>query len=263
MAGYFGTSDQQRLQARAEKHAAIIAATHGACQAGRMLGCDDADALGWDRIEAILASDGVLGFRLLPAGRLGDVEAGLAARGYRLDRWDLFLAGREAVLAACEPIVAAGLPAGFAELGPFLQPEGADLRRVQRLMVDCGIVPFSGSLLVGQVGPAVTVALADRHGEVAATAHCYLPHNEHSSHHRYAWGGLVAVSGACRGLGLGRYINARMLVAACGQLGASHVYELVSADNVASRRMVAACGLRHDPDLVCGVATAAVTRFSR
>jgi len=41
MAGYFGTSTQQRLQAQAEANVDFIKATPGACQTGRMMGCDD------------------------------------------------------------------------------------------------------------------------------------------------------------------------------------------------------------------------------
>jgi hypothetical protein len=45
-----------------------------------------------------------------------------------------------------------------------------------------------------------------------------------------------------------------MIVSVFSDLGATHVYELVSAKNIPSRRMVGSCGLRHEPDLVCGIA---------
>jgi hypothetical protein len=54
---------------------------------------------------------------------------------------------------------------------------------------------------------------------------------------------------------LGNYINACMIVSVFHDLGATHVYELVSASNVPSRRMVTSCGLRHAQGLVCGIAT--------
>ena len=85
--------------------------------------------------------------------------------------------------------------------------------------------------------PAMTVAVGDRNGTIAAAAHGYLPHNAHSAYHRHAWGGLVAVAGAQRGKGLGNYINAQMIVSVFRELDATHLYELVSASNVPSRRM--------------------------
>ena len=60
---------------------------------------------------------------------------------------------------------------------------------------------FSGSMLVGDVAPATTVAIGDRDGNVVAAAHGYLPHNTYSDYHLHAWGGLVAVADSHRGRG--------------------------------------------------------------
>lgn len=54
--------------------------------------------------------------------------------------------------------------------------------------------------------------------------------------------------------GLGNYINARMIVSVFRDLDATHVYELVSASNAPSRRMVMSCGLRQEQGLGCGIA---------
>lgn len=254
MAGYFGTPRQQSLQKAAEARAELIRETPGACQNGRMAGCDDLDRLGWERIDAALDEDGACGFRLIPAGRAGDLAAHLAERGFRLDTWDVFVGARETVLAVAKSIIARGLPAGLADLDRPSDPEGADTARIQALIGAAGVVPFSGSLLVGAAGPATTVSIGRRDGTIAAAAHGYLPHNRHSPWRSHAWAGLVAVAEAERGKGLGVAINARIVAAVFRDLGASHVYELVSATNEASRRMVAACGLAPRPDLLCGIA---------
>ena len=70
-----------------------------------------------------------------------------------------------------------------------------------------------------------------------------------------AWGGLVAVAEEARGHGLGTFINAAHLADVFGELDTTHVYELVSATNLPSRRMVEACGLRLERSLVGGAAT--------
>lgn len=85
MAGYFGTDEQQRLQALADASAAETAETPGACQAGRIMGSDDVNRFGWDRIDEIINRDGVFGFRLVPAGTADDIRARLLARGCRFD----------------------------------------------------------------------------------------------------------------------------------------------------------------------------------
>lgn len=256
MSGYFGTPLQQRLQAQAETSAAFIQATAGACQTGRTMGCDDPDRFGWERIDEFLARDGVCGFRLIAAEKVEELRSRLLERRCRLDTWDVFLADRASALAACEAILARRLPDGLAERDTPSGPEDGYTVRIQALMGAAGVVPFSGSLLVGAYGPSTTVAVGDADGAVVAAAHGYLPHNEHSPYHRYAWGGLVAVAESQRGKGLGNHINARMIASVFRDLGATHVYELVSASNLPSRRMVAACGLRPAPGLVCGIATA-------
>jgi RimJ/RimL family protein N-acetyltransferase len=264
MSGYFGTEAQQRLQAQAERSADFVRATPGACQTGRTMGCDDPDRFGWDRIDACLKQDGVFGFRLLPAGKAEEVRARLDARGVRFDTWDVYLADAVQALGPSERILAAGPPAGAVDLDAPTEPEGEAMRRIQALMGAAGVVPFSGSMLAGGFGPVVTAAVGDGTGAVIAAAHGYLPHNGHSPLARHAWGGLVAVAEAWRGRGLGAYVNARMVVGVFRDLGASHVYELVSASNLASRRMVESCGLRRAPGLVCGVATAGEgARFTR
>ncbi|BBK40838.1 hypothetical protein STVA_08580 [Allostella vacuolata] len=255
MSGYFGTETQKRLQARADASVNFINATAGACQTGRTMGCDDPDRLGWERIKEFLDRDGVCGFRLIPKGKVDELRSRLTMWNCRFDSWDVFLADRASALAASEEILAHGLPDGLTELDRPTDPEGARTVEVQALMSAAGVVPFSGSLLVGAFGPATTVAIGDDNGTVVATAHGYLPHNAHSAYHRHAWGGLVAVAESQRGKGLGNYINARMIVSVFRDLDATHVYELVSATNIPSRRMVESCGLHAEPALVCGIAT--------
>ena len=255
MAGYFGTDLQQRLQAQAEASAAFVRSTPGACQAGRMMGCDDPDALGWTYIDSFLTRDEVCGFRLLDANRVEALRAELVERGCRFDTWDVFLADRQTALAASDAILSRGLPDGLIDLDMPSEPEGGYTNQIQVSMSRAGLVPFSGSMLTGAVGPATTAAIGDGRGKLFATAHGYMPHNQFSPFARYGWGGLVAVDEAMRGKGLGSYVNARMIANVFRKLDATHVYELVSSTNIPSRRMVEACGLTREPALICGIAT--------
>lgn len=264
MSGYYGTETQQRLQAQAETSIDLINATAGLCQTGRMMGCDDLDRLGWDCIDEFLDRDGVCGFRLIPTDRTEELRSHLAERNFRFDSWDVSLGDMASALAASEAIITNELPDGLIELERPTEPEDAYTARIQKFMGTAGVVPFSGSLLVGALGPAITTVLGDRNGAIVAAAHGYLPHNAHSPYHRYAWGGLVAVAESQRGKGVGNYINARMILSVLQDLGATHVYELVSASNMPSRRMVASCGLRLEPGFLCGIATPnESTRFTR
>jgi hypothetical protein len=144
------------------------------------------------------------------------------------------------------------------------EPEGEYTRRIQSLMAGAGVVPFSGSLLTGRLGPATTVVVGNGSGTLVAAADSYLPHNSSSLYHRYAWGGLVAVAHEVRGHGVGSYVNARMVVSAFRDLGSEHVYEIVSATNEPSIRMVRGCGLERDTTVVSGIASReGSARFTR
>ncbi len=199
MSGYFGTEMQQRLQAQAEASVDFINATPGACQSGRLMGCDDPDQLGWERIEEFLDRDGIYGFRMIPAAEAEKLRSRLLRWNFRFDTWDVFLADQASALTASNAILLRGLPDGLADLDTPTEPEDEYTARIQALMGVAGIVPFSGSFLVGAMGPATTVAVGDRNGTIAAAAHGYLPHNAHSAYRRHAWGGLVAVAESQRG----------------------------------------------------------------
>lgn len=256
MAGYFGTEAQRRLQAQAEAGVGFINAAPGACQFGRIMGCDDPDRFGWDRIDAILARDGVCGFRLIPAAKAEILRSRLLEQNFRLDTWDVFRAEKAGALPACKAILKQGLPEDLTELGAPTGPEDDFTMRIQSLMAICGIAPFSGSMLTGACGPAVTVSVGGASKDPVAAAHGYLPHNAFSAYRHHAWGGLVAVAEYQRGKRLGNHINARLITSIFDNLGATHVYELVSATNLPSRRMAEACGLVHEPGLVSGIAVA-------
>ncbi len=254
MSGYFGTEEQQRLQKIAEESVDFVNATPGACQIGRILGCDDPDRLGWENVERVLDRDGAFAFRLIPAEKIEAIRRRLEARNFRLDMWDLFVGDREGALPASQEIVSSGPPQGLVLLDEPVDPLGEDTLSIQKLISNSGIVPFSGSMLVGELGPSTIVAVGDHNASPVSAAFGYFPHNRHSPWRSYGWGGLVCVDPTQRGKGLGRFVNAMVTVRVFSKLNATHIYELVSATNDASRRMVQSCGLKHEPHLVCGMA---------
>ncbi|TYC65843.1 hypothetical protein FMN63_26130 [Stappia sp. BW2] len=263
MAGYFGTKQQVQLQQRAEELYGWTMETPGACCNVRMLGTDAPEVLGFDTIFNSLEKDGVFGFRLLDTNGHADLENTLAEKGYRLDTWDVFVGDAEAIKAATTPILSRDLPDGLHTFSGLDGAEGPLTGSFQEFVAAAGIAPLSGSFLNGDHGSVVSVGVLDATGGFAACAHGYLPHNRHSPFCRYAWGGLVAVAPAHRGKGLGTYVNALMADACLTGLAASHLYELVSATNMTSRRMVEGCGLSLSRQLYSGLATSGAERFTR
>ena len=263
MAGYFGTPHQQHLQQRVDKLSGLLASTPGLCNAGRMISADDIDHVGFDAVLEMLELDGGFGFRLVPQARTSAITERLAAHGHRLDWWDTFMADSDVALDVSKRLVAPGPPSGFKHVNLSGLDPDAGYKEMQAFLVANGIAPFSGSMLAGEWTKAKAFALADDREEIVATSFAYMPHNDFSQFRDFAWAGLVAVSPEQRGKQLGTYINACAVVCAFRELGASTVYEQVSATNMASRRMVEACGLTLHPDLKSGLASTGGEVFTR
>jgi hypothetical protein len=264
MSGYFGNDAQRALQARVVAAIDWIRSTPGACIAGRLMGCDDFESLGWEAIDPLLDRDGVFGFRMIPVGKIAALSARLSQRGFRLDLWNVFVADRNAGLAAATRIAAAGLPDGISSADFPGEPDGERIVTVQRFMADNGVVPFPGIMLSGGICPSTGVTLLDQEGSLVATAYGYLPHNQFSPYRSYAFGGLAAVSDRYRGRRLGAYVNALMIERVFSALAAEWIYEMISESNLPSRRMAEACGLMLDPSIKAGIATRAdLPRFTR
>jgi len=192
-----------------------------------------------------------------------DLVGRLTPRGYRVDFWDTFIAGRSAAMSRVEEILANGLPGDLMQLDMAIEATSPIVRHVQEFMARNGIAPFSGSMLVGEIEPALTVVVAEPDGTIVATAHAYRPHNAHSPYHTTAWGGLIAVAESQRGRKLGTYVNAMMIRAAFEQLAVDRIYELASATNIPSRRMIEACGLSMEPNLKAATAGPQGEKFTR
>lgn len=262
MPGYFGTDVQAALQRRTDDHAEWLFSTPGFCHPGRFFATDALELVDWDMIFEILDRDGVFGFRLLPVAHEAEVVRRLGERSCRIDFWEILVATAADAQAAAGRIVADGLPDGLHYAALPEDAEAGGVAAVQAFLAENGIVPFSGSMLIGEFRPAVTLAVADDRNRIVAVAHAYRPHNDHGGFGGWAWGGLVAVAPDHRGGGLGRFVNARMIEVGIDRLDASHVYEQVAATNVPSRRMVEASGLRLDPRWRSGIAVRDGGRFT-
>ncbi len=263
MSEYFGTEQQKKMQARVESAAEWISQTPGACNPGRFMGTDDPGLLGWSTIFETLENDGIYSFQLVRSNELEDITRKLAEHRYRIDLWDVFVATSAQVKPAVLNILGNGLPDEFRIISASEITEHNNILKFQSFLATNGIAPFSASMLAGEYGPATSVAIADKAGELAAVAHGYFPHNKHSPHCQNAWCGLVAVSPEYRGKSLGKFVNARLIANCIDDLGAKMVHQYVASSNVVSRKMVQSSGLMLEPDLSCGLAVSGGERFTR
>src|SRR6476620_702499 len=92
MSGYFGTDIQRALQKLVFESLPTIAATRGLCNSGRLIATDQPEALGADTLKEMMASNGVLGFRVLNPIQFKTHIAPFESQGNRIDTWDVFMA---------------------------------------------------------------------------------------------------------------------------------------------------------------------------
>lgn len=249
----FGSANQQSLQAAALAGIEAARSTPGAVFAARMAGTDDPDRLGWATIEKVLSEQGALTFRMIPAAECARIERHLARLGCHIVWWDVFEGKRADVETACNAILQQ-TPAELRRLRAPECPTDRLISHVQEFMDACGVAPLPGWVLAGRAGPAALIILASSDGSIAATAFAYFPYNRFSPHRETAWGGLVCVRDELRGLGVGAYTNALMLIAAFGDLGSSRVHEFARAINLQSCRMIERCGLLRNERFRSGIA---------
>ncbi|MCB1493250.1 MAG: GNAT family N-acetyltransferase [Rhodobiaceae bacterium] len=260
---YAGTLEQQALQARVDIAMDWIMRTPGACNGGRVLATDDPERLGWDTIAAILERDRAFAFRLLPVIEMNIIADRLEGMGYRLDTWTVFSTGATTIRSKAWPIALDGPPEGYSELVIDEVTSPRVVAEFLEFIASRGLVPFSSAMMTGMLGPVEAVAAVDGDGRIVGSGFGYFPHNRFSDHAYAAWLGLLAVDEACRGKGVGQWINARVAMGLVERLGAQMVYELIADHNALSRRVVETCGFTRDPSLLSGIATRGRTRYTR
>ncbi|WP_157961708.1 GNAT family N-acetyltransferase [Acuticoccus kandeliae] len=230
--------------------------TPGACHAGRAIGTDDPDRLGWDIIEQHAQEDGIFVFRHVPAETQPEIAARVGAWGFGLHSWRIFHGTADEIRARRRP---SPTPAGYriaVEAGPEPLAEVMDFLRRQ------GIAPLTVRTLSGEAGPVALVVARDEAGAIGATAFGYFGFNAHSPWHRTAWCGLVAVDEAARGAGLGRAVNDAAIEAMLAH-GAEAIVEYAAEDNIPSRRMIEGSGLVMREDILTCGATRGGARHTR
>ncbi|WP_319825786.1 GNAT family N-acetyltransferase [Thalassovita sp.] len=254
---------KERLRRKAVASVGWVNATPGACNAGRFLGTDDPDLLGWDTIRACLDEDGIFGFRLVATDRCDILSARLARMGFRIDFWDVFTAGADSVREACSREIVTDPPDGVDLLTGAEALSPGNVAEAFACMERNGLAPMDAAFLSGEAIPSALVTATEPSGRVVATAYGYFPHNDFSPNARNAWGGLVSVDPDYRARGLGVLVNAHMLLDCIDRMGAERVHELVARTNTPSRRVLERCGLKLDEGLRCGIAQMGQERFTR
>ena len=246
-----GGAAQLALQRAVWERSAQTLGRRGFFHGGRLIGIDDLEGLGDAQVSGIYDAVGAVIVKFIPAGLEADFIERFAGPERRFTGWDVFIGGVAARETARAFVENYPLAAGWklSELTPDAPP--GTITEIQAVQEMSGVAPVPGYYQRGKAVPAVVAMLRDDMGNVVATAQAYERHHIDSPWSGYIFAGMVAVHAAHRRKSLGTLINSFVVARAFERLNCSHVYEHARIDNLASRGMIEASGLRVDSRYRC------------
>lgn len=260
---FSGSDNQVRVQKQIRDRQPWIARTPGVANGGRLLHFVEPEAVGWDRVRELANEDRLAGF---PAVRGAETIAAIHQHlgpHWKTPAWDVFLGAAERVVPHCRDLIASiGLPAGW-RIEPYERPTDDQIRAVQALNVETGVSPYPAYYSRGDAVPTVTLCILDARGELVATAGAAFRYHAECRLAGTLFAGMVSVSPSHRGKGLGKLVNAVMMVESHTLFAWTTVKEQVATDNVPSRAMIRACGLDNSEGLVSVAAINSDEAFTR
>lgn len=263
MAEFVGTENQIRTQERLRDRQPWIADTPGLANGGRVLHFVEPDRVGWDRVAELANEDKLAGFPCVAREEtIAAIRAHLGAH-WKTPSWEVFLAPPERVLPACEGIVEdIVLPAGW-RIDPLERPNGGQVSAIQALNERTGVSPYPAYYSRGEAVRVLTACISDGSGALVATASAALRYHPRSRLAGCVFAGMASVSPTHRRRGLGRLVNAVMLLESHALFGWTMAKEQVAPENAASQAMIRACGLDRGNGYVSVVAIGSDEPFSR
>lgn len=244
MAEFYGMEFQISVQKRMQERQSWFDATPGAANGGRLLNFPDPEAVGWERIAELFAQDSVLSLTAQPLDRILPIVTELFGTDRSYPIWDVFFGNASEVTAKCGAVIK-GIPivSGW-RLECFTTPDDDLIEQVQVLNMATGVAPYPAFYMRGEATPCMTSCLWDAHGTLVATASASFRYHPEGRLADYAFNGSISVSPDNRGQGLAKLVNAAVLLESQKAFNWINCLAQVQADNIASRKMIEACGMR-------------------
>jgi hypothetical protein len=263
MADFIGGDNAIALQKRLRDRQPEIARSPHLVNGGRILHFLDPEKTGWDRVSVLAEEDKLAGFPVVsPDAAIRQIEEHLGPQ-WKTPLWDVLLGAADQVLAACAAVVdGVDVPDGWRTTMHDC-PNENQIAEIQALNGETGVSPYPAYYTRSEAVPVLTGCIRDARGALVATAAVADRYHPDSRLGGHAFAGMVSVSSACRGKGLGNLINALVLVESQKRFGWKVATEQVAPDNPVSRAMILACGLDHSAGMATVAAINSDERFSR
>ena len=141
------------------------------------------------------------------------------------------------------------LPQGW-RVACFDDPDDAILEGIQSLNEETGVAPYPAFYTRSQIIPSLTACLWDDQDGLVATSSVNARYHPKSRFADYVFKGSTSVKPSHRGMGLGKVVNAHVLLTSRDRMGWGHAISQVQPSNLASVKTIAASGFTYQPDMV-------------
>jgi len=250
MAEFIGTDEQTAIQKRLFERQVWIKDAPDISNGGRVLNFLDVETTGWDRIIALTHQDGIAGFTAVDLKTMTETLVTKFGPDWKMPHWDVFLGDAQAVLAASRAAIKSSpLPDGW-RIETLATPSDTQIDEIQQVNMANGVAPSPAYYLRGDIFPHFSTCIWNDEGIMVATSAASARYHPEGRFAEHLFEGSVAVSAACRGMGLGRRVNAQVLVDSYDMIAWKTALAQVQPDNAPSRAMIDACGLDNRDGLV-------------
>lgn len=234
---YFGNSDQQRLQMRADYIWKLLKDIPEYACHGRVVGLANYSEQNLEQQIALARLQGVAPVDGMPRDHLAKRRAGLEGAGLVTDVYDHW-EGSLATFEAADAILAKrGLPADIKACAVTADTSVEDLTNLDSLTQSCDVLLPMGSFLRGFERPSVFLYAKDPEGRVvgaaAAVAQFYRDHDKGGM----VWWGMLSTDTKRRGEGIALILGAMVLRDVRQKLGLSECFTGIRAGNLPSEAL--------------------------
>ena len=234
---YFGNSDQQRLQMRADYLWKLLRDIPDYACHGRVVGLSNYSEHNLEQQIALARLQGVAPVDGMPRKHLATRRAALEGAGLVTDVYDHWEGSAATFEAADEVLAKRSLPADLEVCAVATDTPTEDLKNLDSLTQSCDVLLPMGSFLRGLERPSVFLYAKDPEGRVVGAAAAVAQfHNDHQKSGMVWWGMLSTLANR-RGEGIGLTLGAMVLRDVRKNLAVSECFTGIRAGNLSSEAL--------------------------
>jgi hypothetical protein len=234
---YFGNTDQQRLQMRADCLWKLLRDTPDYACHGRVVGLANYTEHNREQQIALARLQGVGPVDGMPREHLATRRAALENAGLITDVYDHW-EGSVATFEAADQILAKrGLPADLEASTVGADTSIEDLKLLDSLTQSCDVLLPMGSFLRGFERPSVFLYAKDPEGRVVGAAAAVAQFHYAHDKKKMVWWGMLSTDSKRRGEGIALILGAMVLRDVRQKLGFSECFTGICAGNLPSEAL--------------------------